>query len=81
MYRKQGSLGALQGVLSGPYTGGARRVDVAKLTPATRRRLADVLSGRAEPSPILYERPGGALTRSRAASGFLAALIVLLFAF
>ncbi|HEY8075128.1 MAG TPA: hypothetical protein VIF62_13485, partial [Labilithrix sp.] len=48
---------------------------------ATRRRLADVLSGRAEPSPILYERPGGALTRSRAASGFVAGLIVLLFAF
>ncbi len=81
MYRKQGSLGALQGVLSGPYTGGARRVDAAKLAPATRRRLADVLCGRAEPSPVLYERPAGAHVRSRAAWGFAAALVALLFAF
>jgi hypothetical protein len=83
MYRRQGSLGVLQGVLSGPYTGGPRRVDAAKLPRAVKQRLSDALGGRSEPSPIAYERTGGAGAHTKAASwGFLVALVafILLFA-
>ncbi len=57
MYRSQGSSGVLQGVLSGPYTGGRRLVAASKLPRAARQRLADVIGGRSEPMPIAYERP------------------------
>jgi hypothetical protein len=78
MYRRPGSLGVLQGVLSGPYTGGVKRIDAGKLPRATRQRLADVLAGRAEPYPIAYERPAGITSRFRPAWGLVAAMITLL---
>jgi hypothetical protein len=56
MYRRQGARGPVQGVLSGPYTGGARRLDASKLPKTVRQRLCDSLSGRSEPSAIAYER-------------------------
>ncbi|MBX3186624.1 MAG: hypothetical protein KF819_06400 [Labilithrix sp.] len=56
MYRKPGTSGVLQGVLSGPYTGGKKLVDAAKLSRAARQRLADALAGRGEPSVIVHER-------------------------
>lgn len=77
MYRKPGSPGVLQGVLSGPYAGGARRVDAAQLPKAARQRLADVLSGRAEPTPILHESPGGRTSRFHATWGVLFAIFAL----
>jgi len=67
MYRSQGSSGVLSGVLSGVYAGGRRIVQASKLPPAARQRLADVLGGRAEPMPIAYERPAGAVSGVRAA--------------
>src|SRR4051812_26992628 len=78
MYRRQGSLGVLQGVLSGPYTGGTKRVDAGKLPRATRQRLADVLAGRAERFPILYEPPEGITSRFRPAWGLVLSLSVLI---
>src|SRR3982751_6001692 len=77
MYRKPGSPGVLKGVLSGPYAGGARLVDAAKLPRAARQRLADVLAGRAEPTPILHESPAGLTSRFRATWGGLLAIVAL----
>ncbi|MEA2749624.1 MAG: hypothetical protein QOI41_3767 [Myxococcales bacterium] len=77
MYRKPGSPGVLKGVLSGPYAGGRRLVDAAKLPRAARQRLADVLTGRADPTPILHEHPGGLASRFRATWGVLVAILAL----
>lgn len=66
MYRKPASPGALAGVPSGPYTGGRKVASAAKLPTAARQRLADVLTGRADPTPILHEHPGGLASRFRA---------------
>jgi len=57
MYREQAEASVLQGVESGRYTGGARRVDAELLPAATRRRLEAVLAGSAEPSPLLRTTP------------------------
>jgi hypothetical protein len=67
MYRKPASPGVLVGVPAGAYAGGEKRVDAAKLPRAARQRLADVLTGRAEPIPILHEHPRGLASRFRAA--------------
>ena len=75
MYRKPGSPGVLEGVLSGPYAGGPKHLDAAKLPRAARQRLADVLTGRAEPTPILHEHPGGLASRFRATWGVVAAMV------
>ncbi|MDB4934748.1 MAG: hypothetical protein JWP87_1720 [Labilithrix sp.] len=75
MYRKPGSPGVLKGVHSGPYAGGRKLVDAAKLPRAARQRLADVLTGRADPTPILHEHPRGLASRFRATWGILAASI------
>jgi len=77
MYRKPGSPGVLKGVLSGPYAGGRKLVDAAKLPRAARQRLADVLTGRADPTPILHEHPGGLASRFRATWGVLLAILAL----
>lgn len=77
MYRKPGSPGALKGVLSGPYAGDKKVLDAAKLPRAARQRLADVVAGRAEPTPILHEHPSGLASRFRATWGVLAAIIAL----
>ena len=77
MYRKPGTPGVLKGVLSGPYAGGRRLVDAAKLPQAARQRLADVLTGRADPTPIVHERPGGLGSRFRATWGVLIAILAL----
>lgn len=77
MYRKPGSPGVLEGVLSGPYAGGKRLVDAAKLPRAARQRLADVLTGRADPTPILHEHPGRLGSRFRATWGAVAAVFAL----
>jgi hypothetical protein len=77
MYRKPGSAGVLKGVLSGPYAGGRKLVDAAKLPRAVRQRLADVLTGRADPTPILHEHPAGLASRFRATWGVVVAIIVL----
>jgi len=66
MYRKPASPGVLVGVPSGPYAGGSKLVDAAKLPRAARQRLADVLTGRAEPTPIVHEHPRGLASRFRA---------------
>lgn len=67
----------LQGVLSGPYAGGVRLVSAAKLPRAARQRLADVLAGRAEPTPILHEAPAGLRSRFRATWAALLAMVAL----
>jgi hypothetical protein len=77
MYRKPGTAGVLKGVLSGPYAGARRVVDAAKLPRAARQRLADVLTGRTAPTPLLHEGPGGLGARFRATWGALVALIAL----
>lgn len=77
MYRKPGSSGVLQGVLSGPYTGGRKLVVASKLPRAARQRLADVLAGRTEPVPIVHERPAGFVSRARATWTMLLGLIAL----
>lgn len=77
MYRKPGSSGVLQGVLSGPYTGGRKLVLASKLPRAARQRLADVLAGRTEPMPIVHERPAGFVSRARATWAMLLGLIAL----
>lgn len=73
MYRRQGGKSVLQGVLSGAYAGGRREVDVAKLPRATKKRLADALVGRSEPTPLLYHRSDSA--RVRATWAVLVALL------
>jgi hypothetical protein len=77
MYRKPGSPGVLKGVLSGPYAGGRRLVDAGTLPRAARQRLADVLTGRADPTPILHEHPRGVASRFRATWGVLVAILAL----
>lgn len=67
MYRKSASPGVLAGVPSGAYAGGPKRVDAAKLPRAARQRLADALTARAEPIPILHDHPRGLASRFRAA--------------
>ena len=70
MYRKPGSPGVLKGVLSGPYAGGRKLVDAAKLPRAARQRLADVLtwSRRADADPPRASRRARvALPRARGA--------------
>jgi len=66
MYRKPASPGVLVGVPSGPYAGGSKLVDAAKLPRAARQRLADVLTGRKKPTPILHEHPRDLASRFRA---------------
>ena len=56
MYREAATAGVIKGVLSGPYVGGPRKIDVAKLGLVTRQRLAAVLESHAEPTPLLEER-------------------------
>lgn len=73
MYRRQGGKSVLQGVLSGAYAGGRREVEVAKLPRATKKRLADALRGRSEPTPLLYHRADA--TRARATWAVLVALL------
>jgi hypothetical protein len=80
MYRRQGSKSVLQGVLSGAYAGGRRRVDAAKLPRATRQRLADVLASRVEPAPILHDRAAGFAARVGPARALLASLLSIVFA-
>jgi hypothetical protein len=77
MYRKPGSPGVLKGVLSGPYAGPKRVIDAQKLPRPARQRLADVLTGRADLTPILHERPAGLSSRFRASWGALVATIAL----
>ncbi len=77
MYRKPGSPGVLAGVLSGPYAGEKTILDASKLPRAARQRLADVVTGRAEPTPILHEHPSGLASRFRATWGVLVAIIAL----
>ena len=77
MYRKPASPGVLVGVLSGAYAGGSKLVDAAKLSRAARQRLADVLTGRAEPIPILHEHPRGLASRFRASWGASLAVFAL----
>jgi hypothetical protein len=77
MYRKPGSPGVLEGVPAGPYSGGRRLVDATKLPAGARQRLADVLAGRADPTPILHEHPGRLASRSRATWGALLAIFAL----
>ena len=76
MYREQAGAGVINGVLSGLYAGGPRKIDAAKLPVATRTRLADALSGRAEPTPILHERVG-TLPRIRTTWAILLSLFAL----
>lgn len=77
MYRKAASPGVLVGVPSGPYAGGTRSVDAAKLPWPSRQRLADVLTGRAEPTPILHEQHGGLASRFRGTWGASLAVFAL----
>jgi hypothetical protein len=77
MYRKAASPGVLVGVVSGPYAGGKHVVLASKLPRPARQRLADVLTGRAEPTPILHEHPRGLASRFRATWAALAAVFAL----
>lgn len=81
MYRRAAAQGPLQGVAAGPFTGGRKVVDAGKLTRAAKQRLVDCLAGRAEPSPIAYDRPSALASSVRAVWGVVAALIVLFFTF
>src|SRR5262245_4039361 len=81
MYRRAAAQGPLQGVSAGPYTGGTKVVDAGKLSRAAKQRLADCLSGRAEPSPIASDRPSVFASSVRAVWGTVAAVIVLVVTF
>jgi hypothetical protein len=81
MYRRAAAQGPLQGVAAGPYAGGIKVVDAGKLTRAAKKRLVDCLAGRAEPSPIAYDRPSALASSVRAVWGVVVALIVLVFTF
>ena len=81
MYRRAAAQGPLQGVAAGPFTGGRKIVDAGKLTRAAKQRLVDCLAGRAEPSPIAYDRPSALTSSVRAVWGVVAALIVIFFTF
>ncbi len=80
MYRKPGSQSALSGVLSGPYTGGRRIIDVGRLNAATRERVAAAVSGQSESTPIAQKRVGYALA-GRGLLAIATAIIVALFVF
>src|SRR5690349_14071973 len=77
MYRRAAAQGPLQGVGAGPHTGGRKVVDAGKLTRAAKQRLADCLAGRAEPSPIAYDRPSALASSVRAGWGAVVAVVVL----
>src|SRR5689334_6165512 len=81
MYRKAAAQGPLQGASAGPYTGGPKVVDAGKLSRAAKQRLADCLSGRAEPSPIAYDRPSSFASSVRAGWAAVVAVIVLVLTF
>lgn len=81
MYRRAAAQGPLQGVAAGPFTGGRKIVDAGKLTRAAKQRLVDCLAGRAEPSPIAYDRPSALASSVRAVWGAVAALVVLVVTF
>jgi hypothetical protein len=81
MYRRAAAQGPLQGVAAGPYTGGRKVVDAGKLTRAAKKRLADCLAGRAEPSPIAYDRRSSLASSVRAVWGAVVAVIVLVLTF
>ncbi len=52
-------------------------MSATKLPRAARQRLADVLAGRAEPTPILHEAPAGLRSRFRATWAALLAMVAL----
>lgn len=81
MYRRAAAQGPLQGVTAGPFTGGRKVVDAGKLTRAAKQRLVDCLAGRAEPSPIAYDRPSALSSSVRAVWGAVVAVIVLVVTF
>lgn len=77
MYRRRASKSALAGVPSGPYTGGTRTIDVARLPRAMRVRIADVLAYRAEPTPLVHVRPGLGASPFRPAWGLVLGIVAL----
>lgn len=81
MYRRAAAQGPLQGVAAGPYSGGRKIVDAGKLTRAAKKRLVDCLAGRAEPSPIAYDRPSSVISSVRAVWGAVVAVIVVVLTF
>lgn len=81
MYRRAAAQGPLQGVAAGPYSGGTKVVDAGKLTHAAKKRLVDCLAGRAEPSPIAYDRPSSLSSSVRAIWGAVLAIVVLVLTF
>jgi hypothetical protein len=64
MYRELASVGRVFGTRSGPYTGGAQRVDLRALPAATLARLRRALSGEGLPGVL-------ALTRTKPANRML----------
>ncbi len=72
MYREQGAVGVLKGVLSGPHTGGARSVDVARLSKPTHDRLTRALGGRGDSAAIIGDQGGRAFS-SQVESAMIAA--------
>ncbi len=81
MYRRPAAQGPLHGVGAGVYTGGPRVVDAGKLPRAARQRLADVLAGRGEPSPIGHDRPVGLPSSVRAVWGAVVGVVILVTTF
>lgn len=81
MYRRPAAQGPLHGVGGGVYAGGPRVVDAGKLPRAARQRLADVLSGRGEPSPIAHDRPAGLPSSVRAVWGAVMGVVILVTTF
>lgn len=84
MYRRPAAQGPLHGVGGGVYTAGSRGprvVDAGKLPRVARQRLADVLAGRGEPSPIAHDRPAGLPSSVRAVWGAVAGVVVLVTTF
>ena len=58
MYREPGAVGVLKGVLSGPHTGGAREIDVSRLSRPTHDRLTRALAGRGDSAAIIGDHGG-----------------------
>jgi hypothetical protein len=52
MYREQASQSALSGVPSGPYSGGPKEIDPARLAPGTLAKLAGSMNGMHPPHPV-----------------------------
>src|SRR5688572_6297780 len=81
MYRRAAAQGPLQGVAAGPFAGGPKVIDAGKLSQSTRQRLAACLGGRAEPSPIAYDRTSAVSWSVRAAWGAIVAIIAVVLVF